>query len=243
MSRPAPPRLGTTPLEQTPGTEGASARLRRKIDLASRQFGVVCSRLVTHHRITEVWPEYLIANHAIIRATVPLMETARDRAAALAADDPVAAGVAAYLDQHIQEELDHDEWLLQDLELLGVDRDRVVGGVPSPSAAALVGSQYYWVLHVHPVAILGYLAFMEGFPPARSLVEDLIRLTGFARETFRTVMEHGELDHGHRDELDRVIDGLPLTRDQEILLGVTAISGLELLTRAVEEVLEEFEGD
>jgi Iron-containing redox enzyme len=216
-----------------------SQRLRRKVDLASGPFGRACARLVNHPRIAEVWPEYLIANHAIIRATVPLMETTRDRAAVMSEEDEVAAGVATYLNQHIVEELDHDQWLLQDLALLGVERDRVEGGVPSPAAAALVGSQYYWVLHVHPVAILGYLAFMEGFPPARPLIEDLIERTGYPRESFRTVVEHGELDHGHRDELDRTIDALPLTEQQEILLGVTAISGLGLLATAIEEVLED----
>jgi len=216
-----------------------SQRLRRKVDLASGPFGRACARLVNHPRIAEVWPEYLIANHAIIRATVPLMETTRDRAAVMSEEDEVAAGVATYLNQHIVEELDHDQWLLQDLALLGVERDRVEGGVPSPAAAALVGSQYYWVLHVHPVAILGYLAFMEAFPPARPLIEDLIERTGYPRESFRTVVEHGELDHGHRDELDRTIDALPLTEQQEILLGVTAISGLGLLATAIEEVLED----
>jgi hypothetical protein len=243
MTRPAPPTLGASTPEREPAKPGVSSRLRRKVDLASGPFGRACARLVNHPRITEVWPEYLIANHAIIRATVPLMETTRDHAAALAPRDPVAAGVATYLDQHIAEELDHDVWLLEDLELLGVEPDRLLGGVPSPAAAALVGSQYYWVLHVHPVTILGYLSFMEGFPPATPLVEGLIERTGFPRESFRTVFEHGELDHGHRDELDRLIDRLPLSRHQEILLGVTAISGLELLTQAIEEVLDEFEED
>jgi hypothetical protein len=239
MPRPASQTIGSTPPGRTPARPGVSARLRRKVNLASEPFGRACARLVTHPRIREVWPEYLIANHAIIRATVPLMETSRDRAAALSGEDGVAAGVAVYLDQHILEELGHDQWLLEDLELLGVEPGRVVGGVPSPAAAALVGSQYYWVLHVHPVAILGYLAFMEGFPPARSLVEDLILRTGFPRASFRTVVEHGELDHGHRDELDRTIDALPLTEGQEVLLGVTAISGLGLLATAIEEVLED----
>jgi hypothetical protein len=239
MPRPASPTVGSTPSGQALAQDGVSSRLRRKVDLASGPFGRACARLVNHPRIAEVWPDYLIANHAIIRATVPLMETTRDRAAAMSEEDAVAGGVATYLDRHIIEELDHDQWLLEDLELLGVEPDRVLGAVPSPAAAALVGSQYYWVLHVHPVAILGYLAFMEGFPPARPLIEDLIERTGFPRESFRTVFEHGELDHGHRDELDRTIDALPLTRQQEILLGVTAISGLGLLARAIEEVLED----
>ena len=30
--------------------------------------------------------------------------------------------------------------------------------MPSPAVAALVGSQYYWLLHHHPVALLGFVA-------------------------------------------------------------------------------------
>ena len=40
--------------------------------------------------------------------------------------------------------------------------------MPPPSVAGLVGSQYYWILHHHPVAFLGYVALMEGYPPTPS---------------------------------------------------------------------------
>jgi hypothetical protein len=32
---------------------------------------------------------------------------------------------------------------------------------PSANVAALVGAQYYWILHHHPVALLGYMATLE----------------------------------------------------------------------------------
>jgi hypothetical protein len=168
------------------------------------------------------------------------MQTATEQARALAADDPVAAGVAAYFEVHAEEERDHDLWLLEDLELIDVDRDAVLARVPSPAVAGLVGAQYYWILHYHPVALLGYFALMEGFPPTQEWIDDVIARTGFPREAFRTFEEHGELDTHHRDELYQAIDGLPLTRAHEELLGLSAISTAELVARTVEEVLDRF---
>jgi hypothetical protein len=218
-------------------TETASARLRRKIELAIHPFGVACTRLMTHPRIADLWPEYLVTQHAIIRATVPLMEAGAERARAMADDDPVAAGVAVYLARHSDEERDHDEWLLDDLELLGMDRATVLGRLPSATVASLVGCQYYWALHYHPLALLGYISLMEGYPPAPELVEDLITRTGYPREAFRTFAEHGELDPHHREELDEAIDSLPLSPQQEALLGLSAMSSVEFLARSIEEVL------
>jgi heme oxygenase-like protein len=218
--------------------EQPSERLRRKIEIASRPFALACSSLFTHPRLKELLPAYFVRTHAIIRATVPLMEEGARRARAMADDDPIAAGVAEYLARHADEERDHDAWLLEDLELMGVDRGAVARGLPSTTVASLVGSQYYWTYHVHPVGQLGYISFMEGFPPSNELVDRLIEVSGYPRDAFRTFIEHGELDPHHRDELDEAIDALPLTAEHEALLGLSAISTAELLARSIEEVLE-----
>ena len=57
---------------------------------------------------------------------------------------------------------------------------RRVARMPSPTVAALVGSQYYWIFHYHPVALLGFVAlFVEGHPPTPQLIEVLNERTGF----------------------------------------------------------------
>src|SRR5207244_9453749 len=89
-------------------------------------------RFLTHPRIAAVYPEYLIAVHCAVRASVPVMEAARDRAEAMAETDPVAAGLTGYLERHIEEERGHDLWLLEDLECLGVRRGTGLARVPSP---------------------------------------------------------------------------------------------------------------
>jgi heme oxygenase-like protein len=216
-----------------------SVRLRRKIGLVSEPFAAACRTLVTHPRLAELWPEYLITQHAIIRATVPLTEAAAMRAEALTGVDPVAPALARYLEEHVEEELGHDDSLLDDLELLGVDRATVLARIPSPSVASLVGCQYYWIYHHHPIAFLGFIALMEGDPPSRELIETLISATGYPRAAFRTFEEHGELDPEHRDRLDRTIDSLPLSPEHETILGISAMYSATLLPRTIEEILEQ----
>ncbi len=213
-------------------------RLRRKLALVVGPYAAACESLVNHPKLRELWPEFLVLQHEIIRATVPLTEAAAERARALPDDDPLASPLVSYLDEHVDEELHHDDELLDDLELLGVDRATVLGRMPPPAVATLVGSQYYWLRHYHPLAFLGYIAFMEGYPPTEELIETLVERTGYPRAAFHTFAEHGELDPGHRDHLDRVLDALPLTAQQESVLAISAMTTADLAARALQELLE-----
>src|SRR5512133_1064008 len=79
-------------------------------------------------------------------------------------------------------------------------------GLDAPAAAS---GRAPSILHHHPVAFLGYVGVMEGYPPSEDLVSTLVERTGFPREGFHTFAAQGELDPGHRDHLDRTLDALP----------------------------------
>jgi hypothetical protein len=216
-----------------------SQRLHATIGLLLAGLVESSRRIVEHTRAHDVYPEFLFTSHCIIRASVPVMEAARARAADLAAGDEVAAALAAYLGHHIDEERGHDGWLLEDLALVGRPREQVLGRPPSPTVAALVGSQYYWALHYHPVAILGYVALLEGYAPTPELVDELQRRSGWPQAAFRTLRAHAELDPGHREDLDRMLDGLALSPEQASVMGLSAMSTVRLLAQAYDDVLEE----
>jgi heme oxygenase-like protein len=219
-----------------------SARLRPKIDLATGPWRVAFKALTTHPRVAELWPRYLVATHTVIRTTETLMETAVVRARQLAETDPVAAGAAEYFEHHIEEERGHDEWVLDDLEFMGVGREGVLRCLPSPTAARLVGAQYYWILHYHPVALFGYFAVKEGFPPQPALIEGLIERTGYPRAAFHAFAAHGELDPRHSEELDEALDSLPVTREHETVVGLSAIATSELMAELVTDVIDGLPG-
>jgi hypothetical protein len=182
----------------------------------------------------------MAAGYGLVKAMVPLMETALGRARELAPDDPVAEGLAAYLEKHIREEMHGDEpggATLDDLEALGVDRDALQSQLPPPKMAALLGAQYFWIFHYHPVAILGFL-YLEAYHPHGPTLERLIERTGLPRDGFRQLLLHAKLDAVHARELDRVLDSLPLEPRHEELIGLSALQSVALLTEVWLDVVD-----
>jgi hypothetical protein len=215
-----------------------SQRLRVKLKLALPELGLAGLAYTSHSRFAEILPHYVYATHCMIRASVPLMRVAAERSREL--NDAVAQAIAKYFAKHIREEMHHDDWLLEDLAVLGYDPAELLKQPPSGWVAAMVGSQYYWIYHYHPVALLGYIAVMEGYPPTEEQVDDLVARTGYPREAFRTMLRHAKLDPHHRDDLDRLLDTLPLTPEQVSVIGVSALQTVHLGSRAVQEVVDRF---
>jgi hypothetical protein len=223
--------------EPAPPATRESRLLREKLELVLPALLATGRQLIAHPGLRGIYPEFLVMTHGMVRASVPLMETALATARTLP-DDPVAVPLIDYFENHIPEELDHDEWLLEDLESIGVSRDEALDRIPSPTVAALVGAQYYWVRHVHPVGLLGYMALLEGYPPLRQDVDRMQANTGYRPEAFRTLVLHTDLDDGHGQDLDDLLDSLPLTGHQRTLIGVSALTSVQLLAQAQQELLD-----
>ena len=212
-----------------------SRRLRATIQLAAGPFFTQSAAMMEHPDFARLYPRYLLLMHTVVRASVPLMQAARDRC--LERDgDALTAAMGSYLEQHIPEELHHDEWLLDDLQTLGVDREQAQAALPSPNVAAMVGAQYYWLHHHHPLALLGYIAVMEGYPPNEEWIHRLVERTGYPPAAFETMLKHSRLDPYHRDDLDRLLDTLPLSSAHAALLGVSALHTIAGATQALMEI-------
>lgn len=210
----------------------SSTRLRVTLRLTDTELLGAMEHMWRAEKLLPRYRRYLCAMHTVVRASVPLMERALERATLLEAHgDPLAGPLAAYLREHIREEEGHDAWLLEDIRAAGSPPGDALGPMPSPVVAALAGSQYYWVEHHHPVALLGYIAVLEGYAPAPDLTPRIAATTGLPDTALRTVREHAALDTGHLDELYALLDRLPLTRGQESDVTVSALHSLDALTR------------
>ncbi|MFF4342866.1 iron-containing redox enzyme family protein [Kitasatospora sp. NPDC001540] len=210
---------------------GRSAALRVKLDLAAPVLDAATAALWEPSGRARRYVAYLYAMHALVRASVPLMERAARRCAELAPGDPVAGPLGRYLERHIEEERGHDEWLLADLAAAGADPAAARDGLGAPVVAGLAGAQYYWIEHHHPVALLGYIRVLEGHAPAPRLADRLAARTGLPAAAFRTVRDHADLDSGHLAALDALLDDLPLTPGQEAAVAVSALHTTDGVTR------------
>ena len=211
--------------------------LRRKIGLAAGLVDAPVRRFWEHERLSDLFPKFLVTIHGSVRATVPLMTAALSVLRAGPPADPTRPPLTAYLDQHILEEAEHEEWLLQDLEVLGFRRTEVLERAAPPSVANLVGAQYYWLHHAHPIALLGFFAVLEGHPPTIQHLEQVERQTGLPADAFRMLRHHAELDQHHAEELFDLLDGLPLSPRQVTLLGVSAFHTLDALAGMFESLV------
>lgn len=218
--------VGPRPLAAVP----RSVALRLKLELAAPALRAAISAYWQSGDPRARYLGYLRMMHTVLRASVPLMESAAARCAERAGHDPVAAPLRGYLLSHIAEERGHDAWLVQDLRAAGGAAAALATAQPAPTVAALAGAQYYWINHHHPVCLLGYIAVLEGHAPRPRLAARLQARTGLPAEAFATMVHHAEVDADHTAQLYRLLDTLPLTEAQESALSVTALHTVTMLT-------------
>lgn len=200
--------------------------LRARLDVARPQLAAATRAFWSAPDLGERYGDYLCTMHGVLRATTDLLELAAERCARLAAGhaaDPVAAPLREYLTAHAAEERDHDGWLLEDLAAYGADPARALSQAPSPLVARMTGAQYYWIRHFHPVCLLGYMAVLEGNPPAAELADVVVARAGLPAGAVRTLRAHAELDPGHRTQLDALLGRLPLTAALEAAVTLSAL--------------------
>lgn len=176
---------------------------------------------------------YLRLLHQIVRASVPLMVEARD----LARKENSArlSRLADYLDRHIEEERYHDEWLLNDLGIIGYVKEQVLTERPSTAIASLVGSQYYWIRHYTPFSILGYMAVLECHPTSVAELRRIAQNAQVPESVLSTLIHHAHIDGDHCSELFDVIHSLDLNRVERLAVRRVALEALGMLREIFEE--------
>jgi hypothetical protein len=205
----------------------AQAQLRAKIALVSTPLAAALGRIFASPKnLRDALVAHGILIHQITRASGPLMEAAL-RTCRLRDGDHTAAGLAAYLERHIEEERHHDLWLLEDLESVGIARSRVLSAPPPPSVAAMVGAQYYWIHHHDPIALIGYMLMLECNAPTPETLADLKRRSGLPESFFRTHRIHAELDPDHQSDLLDLATSLPISPEQRRMIDASIMHTLE----------------
>jgi hypothetical protein len=201
----------------------AGTALRIKLALVAPALHAASGRLWEPPGLRDRYARYLQAMHFVLRASVPLMERAAGRCAAAGPADPVAGPLGRYLARHADEERGHEDWLARDLAALAGDPVLALEVVPPPTAARLVGPASYWADYYHPVALLGYIAVLEGNAPAPGLADWIAERAGVPATAVSTVREHAALDLAHGEEVLRLLDALPLTGAQAQAVSVVAL--------------------
>jgi hypothetical protein len=216
--------------------------LWRKIRLAERRLFAATHVFWSHADLPFLLPRFLLQVHCLMRSGLTLMAIARDRALSMTWDE-AARDLAAYLQVHLQEELGHDGWLLDDICTLGFTEQQVLEAPPCAAVVDLVGAQYFWMMHAHPVAIMGYLILMEGYAPVSSQLDEIQMRSGAPSSAFRCLKRHAEDDPAHLADLNRTLDSMNLSVDQARAVGMCAFAAIEGLAAMFEELQDNYVPD
>lgn len=157
--------------------------------------------------------DYLAQAWHHVRHTVPLMEAARARLA----DRPE---LVAALDEYIEEETGHDEWILSDISVAGGNAEAVRNGDPAPATASMVGHAYDRIRNSNPVSFFGMVYVLESVSVAlaqrgaSAVAENL----GLPPQAFTYLTSHGALDQEHLVFFANLVNALERQEDREAIL-------------------------
>ncbi len=118
-------------------------------------------------------------------------------------------GVRYYLYEHMHEESGHEEWVMNDLEAVGVTRDAVLAHQPSLHTLALTGYNYWAADRRDPCSVLGMMYVLEviasvyGGTFAAAIRESLL-LDGEHGVSF--ISSHATMDADHMVTLRKALN-------------------------------------
>jgi pyrroloquinoline quinone (PQQ) biosynthesis protein C len=142
-----------------------------------------------------------------VRHTVPLLRATK---AALA---PHHRWLHDPLDEYIEEEAGHDDWILSDITACGGDALRVRQGKPGHATEVMVAYAYDTIARGNPLGFFGMVHVLEGTSVALALnaADAIQRPLGLPDAGFTYLRSHGTLDQAHTAHfallMDRIEDG------------------------------------
>ncbi|MGB1109186.1 MAG: TenA family transcriptional regulator [Gammaproteobacteria bacterium] len=112
--------------------------------------------------------------------------------------------------EYIEEELGHQEWILNDIAACGGDAEAVRHSRPGGAADTLVAYAYYQIQHVTPLGFLGMVQVLEGtsIRAATEAAKNIGKALTLGPECFTYLSSHGSLDISHMDFFEGLINRL-----------------------------------
>jgi pyrroloquinoline quinone (PQQ) biosynthesis protein C len=149
-----------------------------------------------------------------VRHTVPLLQATK---AALPARH---AWLQEPLDEYIDEEAGHDEWILNDIAASGGDADAVRHGRPGHATELMVAYAYDTIARGNPLGFFGMVHVLEGTSVALALLaaDAIQRALALPHEAFTYLRSHGTLDQQHTAHFARLMDRIHDPQDQAAIV-------------------------
>lgn len=210
------------------------AELRNSItafnQLIGSPFSLICGK-----RAKARFFIYMAATCHVVRASTDLMQCAIDRFEYIYRGEKNKE--VDYLRQHINEESDHYNWLVQDLALISNDAESLLATTYIPSILSIAGNAYYQIRNASPYSIYGYAATLESNPPEPGFLDLLSDELSLPNAGMSTLALHGKIDPQHSTEIFDHLDSLTLSQEDFFHIKRTAILTATGYAKAFGELL------
>lgn len=158
---------------------------------------------------------YLVQAYHHVRHTVPLLAAAR-------AELSGRADLAAALDEYIEEEEGHEEWILSDIAMAGGDADAARHSEPAPETRAMVEHAYDRIRNGNPVSFFGMVYVLESVSVALATrgAGAVAKNLGLPPQAFTYLTSHGSLDQDHMRFFAQLVNGLADPHDRAAIVSM-----------------------
>jgi heme oxygenase len=149
-----------------------------------------------------------------VRHTVPLLQAMK------AALPPQHAWLHGALDEYIEEEAGHDEWILDDIRACGEDAEAVRHGAPGHATEVMVAFAYDTIARGNPLGFFGMVHVLEGTSVSLALLaaDAIQRPLALPDAAFSYLRSHGTLDQQHTAHFARLMDRIDDAQDQAAIV-------------------------
>ncbi len=124
------------------------------------------------------------------------------------------------LAEYIEEELGHQEWILNDIKNAGGDAEAVRHGVPNAATELMVAYAYDSVSRINPVSFFGMVFVLEGTSTALAThaAEQIGKSLKLPKKCFSYLTSHGALDISHMEFFRSLMAKITDPRDQQAII-------------------------
>jgi pyrroloquinoline quinone (PQQ) biosynthesis protein C len=121
--------------------------------------------------------------------------------------------------EYIEEEIGHEEWILNDIAAAGGDPERVRASRPDLPAELMVAYAYDLIARGNPAGFFGMVFVLEGTSVALALAAaDRIQLAlDLPDAAFSYLRSHGTLDLEHTQHLAQLVNAMEADDQAEVL--------------------------
>jgi len=118
--------------------------------------------------------------------------------------------------KYVEEEMGHEEWILDDVAACGGDREAARNATPLPATELMVAYAYDSVNRGNPVGLFGMVLVLEGTSVAlaSNAAARIQEVLGLPDQAFSYLTSHGSLDVSHMAHFAKAMNRLEAPADR-----------------------------